>query len=296
MAPHFPDRSLKGPTFTTRSLRQEYKYLETMREVEMISDVFTFDQIITSITLDIIRIVLAVLDILLLLYRVSRTVMAARTLCRGFEETHVVAQRLPRKQSKTIKQDGRKVNSHSMLLDGDAQPIHADKDIASEYEMHIDSPLPKGHKYSPRELPTHVVQNNVNSLKVPPKPKLVAAHLQHPQPTYGRCYRLQFLRAILLKAAESSTIPKLVIGLMLLVLFGYATHVITILLSEDIMSDIDGFQMFVYGLEVKVNRTNWYLSEQAKHFNHITMEIYKGQMISELSNFQGLVQYFNSGG
>merc|ERR1719411_1121286 len=103
------------------------------------------------------------------------------------------------------------------------------------------------------------------------------------------------MRSLLLKGAQSSTIPSVVIGLMLLAVFAYLTHIMSVLLSDEFLNDIDAYNIFaLYGLEVKANRTNWNLSQQASHFNNITMEIYRGQMVSELSNFQGLVEFFNS--
>ena len=46
---------------------------------------------------------------------------------------------------------------------------------------------------------------------------------------------------------------------------------------------------------LQVNQTNWYLVQQAEHFNNMTMQIYGQQMRAELLNLHTMLTYFNAG-
>ena len=84
-----------------------------------------------------------------------------------------------------------------------------------------------------------------------------------------------------LEYMQSPTVPKVVIGLVVLVQVILVNEFISVILSAEFLYDLDGFRIFLVGLDVQVNRTNWHMQEQAKYYNELSLEAYKEQLNSE---------------
>ena len=282
-----PDEISRGPAFKTSHLHSEFNYLPTASHIAKNPDVFSVDDIVEELHLHILRIIFIVLDVLLFVYRCSRIYLVTQSLCRGFKNTIIVEETTSKPES------GGKNGADNLSMENH---IQCSSMVDKEY-MDINYTFP--------DTVATAIGNNGTALPRSPSP-----HHQKPSPhkqmryltpkaarkkSQGMCYEVRLLCVLLVKAIQSPLIPKVALASAFLILMCYCTEAICAMLTADILADLDIFRMYLVGLDVQVNRTNWYLSEQAKHFNHITMEIYKGQMTSELSHLQSMLEYFNIG-
>jgi hypothetical protein len=297
MAPHLPGRSIVGPKLKMAEIREEYKYLIPPESAPQKTNLFTFDEMTESFNLGLLRLVFIILDVLILIYRISRTFMVARTLCQGFDETKMISGKEVKLTEK--KQPKEKKCADRQLFDGPSdqqrQTVVGEREYSSnavqdgtlpDYMTSIDS-----HRSMLPPPAPNCSNNTQNGNKL--SHHYAASSSQRGDP-WNKISAPSSLKETILRLLESSTIPKIVMAMLILVLFCFLVNCVSLILSVDMMADVDAFRMFLVGLDVQVNRTNWYLTEQAKHFNTITMSIYKGQMTSELLHFQSLVQYFNT--
>ena len=97
------------------------------------------------------------------------------------------------------------------------------------------------------------------------------------------------------KLLQSTLIPKILISFVILLAFYVVLSSVCVVMSVQTLTDFGVFRIFLAGLEAQVNQTNWYLGDQAKHFNDVTMKIYESQMRSELLHLQSMLEYFNNG-
>ncbi len=299
MAPHLPGRSIRGPTIKMMDIREEYKYLIPPEDAPEKKDLFTFDKMTEGLALNLLRIIFAVLDVIVLIYRISRTFIVARTLCQGFEGTRMISGKdikLKSKQQQNKKMEERHLfDRHTKPRDTNVATDDRDYNVQTgnaqdynipDYMTNVDSQ----RSMLPPPVP-NCSNNTQNGNKMAHHYTVSSSYRWDPwnTPAPSSC------KETILKLLQSSTVPKIVMTLLLLVVFCFIVNCISLVLSVDMMAEVDAFRMFLVGLDVQVNRTNWYLSEQAKHFNTITMNIYKGQMTSELLHFQSMVEYFNAG-
>ncbi len=97
------------------------------------------------------------------------------------------------------------------------------------------------------------------------------------------------------KVTLSTLVPKVLVCAALLLFFFLCLRAAGLFLDVSIITQLDGFGVFLGSLDTQLNQTNWYVTDQAAHFNNVTMTIYEGQMRSELLNLQSMLEYFNSG-
>ena len=233
MAPHLPGRSIRGPMLKISEIREEYKFLIPTETTPEKVDLFTFDEMIENLNLGLLRLLFIILDVLILIYRISRTFMVARTLCQGFDETRMVSEKdLKLKDKKHLES---KKQEERRLFDGrrsDQRPTDSnvvDRDYAGnaqeynlslpDYMTNIDSQ----HSMLPPPVPncSNTTQNG-NKL---------AAH--HYASSSGHCvvdplHKLpsspSSAKETILRLLQSSTIPKIVMGMLILVIFCFLVN------------------------------------------------------------------------
>ncbi len=294
MSPHLPGSSVRGPSVKmANNHHEEYKYLAPPENAPDKIDLFSFDNMVQSLSLGLLKLLFIVLDIIILVYRCSRTFMVARTLCQGFDETRMLSGKEAKNKLKEHKKmdENRLFDSHrtaeSSLVDRDYTGNATEYNIP-DYMTNIESQ----RSMLPPPVP-NCSNNTQNGSKM--AHHYGATSSDHSAPWGPASAPKSNCKDTILRILQSATIPKIVMGIIIVVLFCFIVDAVLLLFSADMMADMHAFQMFLVGLDVQVNRTNWYLSGQAKHFNTITMNIYKRQMTSELLHFQSMVEYFNAG-
>ena len=294
LAPHLPGRSVRGPTFRTRSVDEEYRFL-TPAELHHASEFsFSFDPLIESINLQAVNIVFMVLDILLIAYRCSRTYLTAKKLCHGFDDATNVRTELEYEKDADTKaselQNLRNQLRHEDPSSGGGRGCYGDD---HELGPHVANyTVTPAHQQACRGILQPTSNNctpNISNHGMMKKNKTVLTQTYKP-PSWWETV-LRFFCSIL----KSTIVPKLLLCVVIVVFFYFVITIVTALFSIDVIVDMDGFKSFVMGLEVQVNQTNWYLSQQADHFNNITMNIYQRQMKSELLNLETMLEFFNQG-
>ena len=273
-----PGKSLRGPKVNSKNLHEEYKYMADIEMKPPSEPLFSMDNFVKDLNLTLLRVILFVLDVLIFFYRCSRIFMTAGTLCQGFEETRIIP------ADKKFIKDVEKL--HQQMSTSRTGPSTTDSELSG---AQLSLPYYLTSKESHRRMlhPTvnsNAAQNGSRHFATNEK----ADNKRRWTEKNGFCQKL-------LKIMQNSAIPKLAIGLAVLTLFIIIVQLVSIFFSADMFVDINGFRSFLVGLDTQVNQTNWYLREQSKHFNEITVEIYKGQMRSEMLHLQSLVEYFNQG-
>ena len=295
-APHLPGRSLRGPVFKMEKVEQEYRFLTAADHTKHQEAQFSMDDFIDSMDTHILKIIFMVLDILLVIYRLSRTYMTATTLCRGFEESvnykacksSNVHANMKESELQNLRNHAKHMNpddrtaEHTYLRD-DKEQIDSG---LTDYSTTLDSQKSMLPSKANSNAMQGMVRNDIRAGK--------------PYPTNQTEWRqeskFETCRSLIIQILQHSLIPKLLIAFVLLLLFHTCVVLTCLIFSVDTVADLDGFQAYLAGLDVQVNQTNWYLSQQAQHFNNITMKIYEQQMRSELLHLQGMLEYFNAGG
>ncbi len=293
-APHLPGKSIRGPMFRSTHVEEEYRYLTEPDAVAHTQMVFSVEEFVARIDTDLLKIIFLVLDILIIIYRISRTYIAATTLCRGFEESvHYKSYNNPNVHSdmkESELQNLRNQAKHMPVDDRAAEQSYLrehDKDTLDTTMTDYSTTLDSQKSMLPSKANSHAIQGMVRN-DIRSKMSQTESH-KSTRKKFDSC------RSIIGKILQNSIIPKILIGFVLLLIFYIVMSVVYSVLSVDAMSDLNGFQSFVAGLDVQVNQTNWYLHQQAKHFNDITMKIYENQMRSELLHLQSMLEYFNAG-
>ncbi len=230
-------------------------------------------------------------------YRCSRTYMNAGTLCRGFEESvNLKRLRRYRQGNRDLKeselQNLHNQHKHLPHHHGDHSEqtyLKEDPSLYQEYQGHAQLDGGPGHKSinSTGMIAQSMVRNDVSSGKQTDDD-------ENDNPKWTR-KKIDSCRHTIGKLLQSSLIPKLLIASVLLLMFYVLVSTASVVLSVDTLSDVGAFRLFMAGLEAQVNQTNWYLSQQAAHFNEVTMRIYESQMRSELLHLQSMLEYFNNG-
>ena len=273
-----PGKSVRGPKVNSKNLQEEYKYMAGIEMKPSSEPLFSIDSFVKDLNLTVVRLILLTLDILIFFYRCSRTFMTTRTLCQGFEETKTIP------ADKKFMKDVEKL--HEQMNTSRTGPSTTDSELSGT-QLNLPDYLTSIESRKRMLYPTansNAAQNGNRHFATNEK----ADSKRRWTEKNGFCQKL-------LKVMQNSAIPKLAIGLAILTLFFIVVQLVSIFFSADVFVDINGFRSFLVGLDTQVNQTNWYLREQAKYFNDITIEIYKGQMRSEMLHLQSLVEYFNQG-
>ncbi len=273
-----PGKSVKGPTVNSKNLHQEYKYLADIEMKPRTEPLFSMDNFVKDLNLTVVRVILLALDVLVFVYRCCRTFMTTRTLCQGFEETKTIP--ADKKFMKEVEKLHEQINTSRTGASTTDSELSGTQLNLPDYLTSIDSHKRMLHPTAN----SNSTQNGSRHFAINEK----ADQKRRWTEKNGFCQKL-------LKIMQTSAVPKLAIGLAVLTLFIIVVQLVSIFFSADVFVDINGFRSFLVGLDTQVNQTNWYLREQARHFNKITIEIYKGQMRSEMLHLQSLVEYFNQG-
>ena len=90
-APHLPGKSILGPTFTDTHVEidDEYKFLAPMEIVQPVDYAFSVEDLVKSVDIQMLKVIFIVLDVIIVVYRCTRTYMTIVSLCCGFEESTV---------------------------------------------------------------------------------------------------------------------------------------------------------------------------------------------------------------
>lgn len=296
-APHLPGKSVSGPRFqgTHFTVEEEYKYLFPAEKLPLPETTFSMDYFAHKLSLELLRIIFVVLDLFILLYRSSHIFINAKKLCKGFEQTRTI--HIKEKKNKEIQ----KLQEHLLHQTMNDRTLSSQSTEEREfssleytvpgYSGQIDSQrsmLPKHPSYataSNSNTPSHTVDSR--------KTNHISVAEDDARKWTRRKWR-GYLKC-LHRLASSHVIPKILIGGVLFLLLYIVLQAVCVLFDPENVVDIGAFDVFLAGLQTQVNQTNWYLYEQAKHFNEVTMNIYKGQMQAELLNLEGLLEYFNAG-
>lgn len=294
-APHLPGRSIRGPIFRAENVEQEYRFLTEADSSKLKDTHFSMETFIDNMDTHILKIIFIVLDILLVIHRLSRTYMTATTLCRGFEESvNYKACKNTNVHANMKESELQNMRNHAKHMNPDDRTaeqtyLHDDKDQIdsglTDYSTTLDSQKSMLPSKANSNSMQGMVRNDIRGGK--------------PYPTNQTEWRqenkFEMCRNMIISVLQNSLIPKLLIAFVLLLLFHTCVVLTCLIFSVDTVSELDGFQAYLAGLDVQVNQTNWYLSQQATHFNNVTMKIYEQQMRSELLHLQGMLEYFNAG-
>ena len=260
---------------------EEYKFVPSGTYGASSQNNLTMEELVSSINTDVLRIIFLVLDAILLLYRFSHTYINATMLCRGFEESISGESLIPARKT-ALQNGGRSIHRN-----------HENPGHKHEKEVTFaDTPLPD---YSSAPLdPRH------NSRGHHQGDSAAGGHNGFHGKSQGGQVASSGVSAFMCretisKILQSNTVPKIIIAGAVLVLFYIVVATVCTVVDIDVILAVDGFNMFLQGLDVQVNQTNWYLLDQAEHFNQVTMSIYQGQMRSELLNLQSMLDYFTRG-
>ena len=292
-----PGSVARGPTFKSAHVKEEYRYLPLESNPTAIDGVFSMEAFTGSLNLELLRVVLVVLDVLLLIYRCSRTFVTARTFCQGFEETKdITCSRAKMSQEmKSLQAQLRHDNHgvHTTTMDHHAPPVATG---TQDYTVPEYMQTLEGQHHSMLPATPHALNSTHNGNK---HDHLMGAGVSSDHQSSCKYTRhkakVERYKGCLLRLAQCTVIPKLAVGVVVFLLGVLLVQCVQVLLSVEVMAEVDGFRAFLSSLEVQVNQTNWYMAQQAQHFNDITMDIYKSQMKSELSHLQSMLEYFNIG-
>lgn len=293
-APHLPGKSIEGPTFKSTHIDEQYKFLSKSAALADIKAIFSIDEFMESFDVQLLKILFLVLDVLIVIYRLSRTYMTATTLCRGFEESvtlqpgqHVIkAPPLKEHELQNLRNQAKHMAPEERTSCETGYPDRDTVDTTlTDYSATLDS---QKSMLQPKtnSTPLHptYIHNDVGSTKS-----------NASEPHKWTKQKLDTCKQFTGKVLQSSIVPKLLLAFVLLILFYVVVSVMCVVFSLDTLEEVDAFRAFLAGLEVQVNQTNWYLDSQSEHFNTVTMKIYETQMRSELLHLQSMLEYFNTG-
>ncbi len=279
---------------------EEYRYL-TAIEYEASGDYkFSMHSFLQTIDTHLLKIIFLVLDAIIVIYRCSRIYMTAGTLCRGFEESiNLKRLRKSRRQHHSDMKESELQNFRNQVRHmppddrgGDQTYLKDDQGLVDpsmmvEYSAGIplDGPLqPKANS----AMMSAIVRNDIGAVKH----TLDDDDSDNPKWTQKKS---DSCKHSIGKLLQSTLIPKLLISFVILLGFYIALSAACVVLDIQTLADFGVFRVFLAGLEAQVNQTNWYLNDQAKHFNEVTMNIYESQMRSELLHLQSMLEFFNNG-
>lgn len=226
--------------------------------------------------------VFLLLDAVMLLYRISHIIFNTRLLLYGFEDYVFIGEK-----GKFVNDDEKpEAQAHDKLGLNHTECYHNNISSAEIYMTNIDEKIE-----FLSALP------NAERARTRAKPNISTFDKFTPSDSYGfniypgeTCTKTTALDYI-----QSPTVPKVVLGLVVLVQVIFINELVSVMLSAEILYDLDGFKIFLVGLDVQINKTNWHLEDQARYYNDFLLGSYRGHLNSELVHFQQLVQYFNTG-
>lgn len=296
---HFASKMPQKPTFVLPKLEvsnTDEEYTLSLDEKEDKVALFSMDDITHSVNIDVLRLVFLILDGVILMYRLSHTYLSVCRLCRGFEESISYPGFLSRgmypiltngrsgyhgpaqQHNKPLTSEDRTCEHTSLT---DTRSVHFADTTIPDYN----SPLARS---TPRLMPRHQQGAQASGSN---------GAASKPLQNSGTCCseECQILGPIVGKILQSSAVPKLLFGIVFLVLFYILMKLTVQVLDAMMLVDWDVFSIFLQGVDVYANQTNRYLNQQTQHLNQAAMKAYKNQMNSELLHLQSMLEFFNSG-
>ena len=259
---------------------------------------FSLQSFLDSIDTHLLKIIFLVLDVVIVIYRCTRIYITAGTLCRGFEESiNLKRLRKSRRQHHSDMKQSELQNLRNQVRHmppdergGEQTYLKDDQGLVDpsmmvEYSAGIplDGPLqPKANS----AMMSAMVRNDIGAVK----------HIiDDDDGDKWTRKKADTCKHSIGKLLQSTLIPKLLISFVILLAFYVVLSSVCVVLSTQTLTDFGVFRVFLSGLEAQVNQTNWYLGDQATHFNDVTMRIYESQMRSELLHLQSMLEFFNKG-
>lgn len=116
-------------------------------------------------------------------------------------------------------------------------------------------------------------------------------------PTKGQAEELGYttMRSVFERLIENEAFPKVIILAMLVVLVYVFLRIMTVVLDVRFLVGVRVFGVYVNVLGVQANQTNFYVVDQARFFNEVTMKTFEAQVNTELANLQSMIDFFNDG-
>lgn len=240
-----------------------------------------------NLSIDVLRVVFLLLDVLLLLYRFSNiylnSIILSRCLSsdvedefRAFPQHKLNGGQQKEISTKSLPIQNRDDRTANAIL---TSSLHEHNIISSEY---VDDGCVSESR-------------NKLALQIASANKELDMKQNSLQQKLGRNLNNDATRMLIAKMLRSNTLPKSIFLCLLAVLFYIIVRSTLLLLSTEVLLSIDLFGVYLGAINVQVNQTNWYLSDEAVQFNEVTLNFYESQMNLELLNLQTLLEYFNSG-
>ena len=308
-APHLPLEGDRGPVYEFETTTEEYKFLQDGPIPFLDQDVVESIDISLSSMVDMktLWIIFIALDVLLFVYRVSHTYMNATVIGSGKSygvESRSGSEALSRSY-------GFNENNHQYYY---TSPNVGDSSNSMYKEQYSKVST---HEYN-IPLGTQRVNYNATCNHNGGYPSNGARHNNqyanhdkgilkkvHNKPSEGEDVSnskqastysvLQSAKRTFIKIILSNTLPKVLIGCLVRLLCYITTTTLHTVLSTEYITSTDVLSIYSSGLVSQINQTNWYLSDQARYFNNVSLRIYEGQMKAELTYLEIMLQYFNSG-
>lgn len=103
------------------------------------------------------------------------------------------------------------------------------------------------------------------------------------------------LRTVVVVFFTSRALPKVLVALTLVTVFCTVIRTCWQMLAPEMLSSAGIFSTYVHPITLQVNLTNAFVVDQVKRYHHVTVDIYRNQMLLDIHNLQGLLTFFNSG-
>lgn len=251
---------------------------------DLFSSGFSF---LGNLSIDVLRVMFLLLDVFLLLYRFSNiylnSIILSRCLSsdiddefRVFPERKLNGGHQKEMSSKSLPVRNLDDRTASAIL---TSSLHEHNIISGEYTD--DSCVSESH--------------NKLALQIASSNKELDRKQNALQQQMGGSVNNDATRMLIAKMLRSNTLPKSIFLCVLAVLFYIIVRSTLLLLNTEVLLSVDVFGVYLGAINVQVNQTNWYLSDEAVQFNEVTLNFYESQMNLELLNLQTLLEYFNSG-
>lgn len=276
------------------------------------SHLFDMDEFITSLHLEVLRLVFLCVDVLLLLYRFSHLYLATRTLCQGFEESITISDVDIKKTTSKLLQYADQHTEQLIPLQTDV--VMSDYHNSVEvYKNHSTSTL---HKDNPdgdaalleRDIKDRTSHKQPNGNAMPVQQSLLrtdsvegsgSAPISLPiltKPEIGAWTKLLNIgRVFLDKLVNADIVPKCLFGLLVIFALYVVLQFAHTMVCAETLAAYGAFDGFATKVTTHLSSTNHYLEWLGREYTLVLRDAYSKFMESEFLHIQSLVQYFNDG-
>lgn len=312
-SPNLPADVVRGPVYYQGNTRHEYKFVTPTPPLPVLKNNLPSAseelEVKNMVDTEILSMIFLILDAMLLLYRFSHTYLNASVIVKGFSE-EISKEEIEEQEYYT-----RPPMAPTSVTTGTTTTTVTSKyKHASDYS-HI--PLGQGivdsntfqYEYHGNGGPGGFHGNGLGN-----KSRDSGSHgingggtgaTSTLSSTGGGIYyrsgggRTDFCKILTDTCAKvilSNSLPRVLIGGCVLVLVYTLMKVVCVVAEMNFILDSNLLSAtYTSGMDVQINQTNWYLADQAHYFNEVSMNIYQGQMRSELKYLQSMLQYFDVG-